>query len=213
MPAKRVRPVIGPNSSREEMAAHISHALATSNIDRINRAIRAAMILHPATDIAKKSGVERTSLYRAFGPKQYPHFTTVLNVLDAMGLQLKVTVRALGAQSKLISKRIKPAIGPNSCPGEMAARISHALATSDIVRISLGIRDVILLHSIPDLAKSSGVKRQSLYRAFGGKHYPQFTTVLNVLDAMGLQLKVIASGDDMLSEHTKEPARRMKLQK
>jgi probable addiction module antidote protein len=88
----------------------------------------------------------------------------------------------------------------------MAAHISHALATSDIVRISLGIRDVILLHSIPDLAKISGVERQSLYRAFGGKHYPQFTTVLNVLDAMGLQLKVIANGGGTLSEHTKERA-------
>jgi probable addiction module antidote protein len=206
MPAKRIRTVIGPNSSRDEVAAYISHALATSDIVRINRAIRKVMFLHPVTDIAKKSGVERTSLYRAFGRKQYPNFTTVLNVLDAMGLQLKVTVRALGVQSKLMSKRIKPFIGPNSDPDEMAAHISHALATSDIVRISLGIRDVILLHSIPDLAKISGVERQSLYRAFGGKHYPQFTTVLNVLNAMGLQLKVTASGGGTLSEHTKERA-------
>jgi probable addiction module antidote protein len=206
MPAKRIRPFIGPNSSREEMAAHISHALATSDIVRISRAIRKVMFLHPVTDIAKKSGVERTSLYRAFGPKQYPHFTTVLNVLDAMGLQLKVTVRALGVQSKLMAKRIKPFIGPNSSREEMAAHISHALATSDPVRISLGIRNVVILHSIPDLAKISGVERQSLYRAFGGKHYPQFTTVLNVLNAMGLQLEVIASGGGTLSEHMKERA-------
>ena len=206
MPAKRIRPVIGPNSGRDEVAVYISHALATSDVVRISRAIRKVMFLHPITDIAKKSGVERTSLYRAFGPKQYPHFTTVLNVLDAMGLQLKVTVRTLGVQRKLIAKRINPAIGANSSRREMAAHISHALATSDIVRISLGIRDVILLHSIPDLAKISGVERQSLYRAFGGKYYPQFTTVLNVLDAMGLQLRVIASGSGTLGEHTKERA-------
>jgi probable addiction module antidote protein len=99
MSAKLVKPVIGPNSSRDEMAAHISHALATSDIVRISRAIRDVMLLHPVPDIAKKSGVERTSLYRAFNGKQYPHFTTVLNVLDAMGLQLKVTVRAGGTQS------------------------------------------------------------------------------------------------------------------
>jgi probable addiction module antidote protein len=205
MPAKRIRPVIGPNSSRDEVAAYISHALATSDIVRISRAIRKVMFLHPVTDIAKKSGVERTSLYRAFGPKQYPHFTTVLNVLNAMGLQLKVTVRELGVQSKLMAKRINPFIGPNSSPGEMAVHISRALATSDIVRISLGIRDVILLHSIPDLAKISGVERQSLYRAFGGKHYPQFTTVLNVLNAMGLQLKVIASGGGRTGRRMKHP--------
>jgi probable addiction module antidote protein len=99
MSAKRIKPVIGPDSSRDEMAAHISNALATSDIARISRAIRDVMVLHPMTDIAKKSGVERTSLYRAFQGKQYPHFTTVLGVLDAMGLQLKVTVRGDRAQS------------------------------------------------------------------------------------------------------------------
>ena len=99
MPAKRIRPVIGPNSSRDEMAAYISHALATSDMVRISRAIRKVMFLHPVTDIAKKSGVERTSLYRAFQGKQNPQFTTVLNVLNAMGLQLRVTAREGGAQS------------------------------------------------------------------------------------------------------------------
>jgi probable addiction module antidote protein len=96
---KLIRPIIGPNSSRDEMAAHISHALATSDIARIGRAIRDVMLLHRVADIAKKSGVERTSLYRAFQGKQHPHFTTVLNVLDAMGLQLKVTARGDGAES------------------------------------------------------------------------------------------------------------------
>ena len=99
MSAKRTKPVVGPNSSRDAMAAHISHALATSDIVRISRAIRNVILLHPVADLAKKSGVERTSLYRAFNGKQYPHFTTVLSVLDALGLQLKVTAREGGAQS------------------------------------------------------------------------------------------------------------------
>jgi probable addiction module antidote protein len=99
MSAKPTKSVIGPNSSRDEMAAHISRALATSNLVQIGRAIQEVILLHGVADIAKKSGVERTSLYRAFGGKRYPHFTTVLNVLNAMGLQLKVTVRGGGARS------------------------------------------------------------------------------------------------------------------
>ena len=81
------------------MAAHISHTLATSDLVQIGRAIQEVIQLHGVTDIAKKSGVERTSLYRAFGGKQHPHFKTVLNVLDAMGLQLKVKVHGGDAES------------------------------------------------------------------------------------------------------------------
>src|SRR5664279_2653118 len=99
MSAKRIKRILGPNSSREEMASHISRELATSDIVRISRAIRDVMLLHHVADIAKKSGVERTSLYRAFQGKQNPQFTTVLNVLNAMGLQLRVTAREGGAQS------------------------------------------------------------------------------------------------------------------
>jgi DNA-binding phage protein len=49
-------------------------------------------MLHNVSDIAKKAGLERTSLYRAFRDTQqrHPNFSTVLNVLDALGLQLKV---------------------------------------------------------------------------------------------------------------------------
>jgi probable addiction module antidote protein len=99
MPAKRTKLIIGPNSSRDEMASHISHALATSDLDLISRAIRDVIILHSVSDIAKNAGVKRTSIYRAFQGKQYPNFKTVLGVLNAMGLQLKVTVRGDRAQS------------------------------------------------------------------------------------------------------------------
>jgi DNA-binding phage protein len=39
------------------------------------------------------------------------------------------------------------------------------------------------------------LQRQSIYRAFilGGDQLPNFTTVLSVLTAMGMQLKVVSS--------------------
>ena len=49
---------------------------------------------HNISDIAKKAGIERSSLYRAFaGSPKHPNFKTVLSVLDAMGFQLHVTAR------------------------------------------------------------------------------------------------------------------------
>ena len=45
-------------------------------------------------DIAKKAGIQRSSLYRAFtGSPNHPNFKSVLSVLDAMGFQLQVTAR------------------------------------------------------------------------------------------------------------------------
>jgi probable addiction module antidote protein len=66
----------------------------TSDIDAIRYAIGAAIRLYNKSDIAKASGLERASIYRAFeGDAKHPNFRTVLSVLDAMGFQLHVTVR------------------------------------------------------------------------------------------------------------------------
>jgi probable addiction module antidote protein len=88
---------IRPQSSRREIADYINHAFETSDVVGICEAIGAATHLHNMSDIAKKSGIERPSLYRAFsGRPTGPNFKTVLSVLDAMGFRLKVTVRRGG---------------------------------------------------------------------------------------------------------------------
>jgi hypothetical protein len=38
--------------------------------------------------LAARSGIERTTLYRAFAPAGYPELLTVLKVLGALGLRL-----------------------------------------------------------------------------------------------------------------------------
>ncbi|WP_458309340.1 helix-turn-helix domain-containing transcriptional regulator [Bradyrhizobium sp. 195] len=44
----------------------------------------------------KKTGLQRTNIYRAFGDQQLPNFSTVLSVLTAMGLQIKLVPRTGG---------------------------------------------------------------------------------------------------------------------
>jgi len=71
--------------------ARINEKLGSSDIVSICKAIGEAITLHDVSDIARKAGLERPSLYRAFGQAQHlPNFSTVFNVLGAMGLRLKV---------------------------------------------------------------------------------------------------------------------------
>ena len=79
---------------RREVTDRINRASETSDIDEIRHAIGAALRRYNISDIAKVSGLERTSIYRAFeGDTKHPNFKTVLSVLDAMGFQLHVTAR------------------------------------------------------------------------------------------------------------------------
>jgi len=63
MSEKSVRPHL---SQRRAAADCINQALEKSDIAEICHAIGAATHLHNMSDIAKKSGIERPSLYRAF---------------------------------------------------------------------------------------------------------------------------------------------------
>jgi probable addiction module antidote protein len=93
MSEKPVKLEIGPQSSRLEIADYINRAFATRDITAICHAIGDATRLHNISDIARNAGIERPSVYRAFGGSSLPNFTTVVNILGAMGFQLRVTQR------------------------------------------------------------------------------------------------------------------------
>ena len=80
-------------SNRAEIADNINRAFQLSDIDAICRAIGEATRLYNISDMSKKAGIKRESIYRSFGGQQHPNLTTVLSVLDAMGFRLKVTPR------------------------------------------------------------------------------------------------------------------------
>jgi probable addiction module antidote protein len=90
------RPKLRP---RQAAADLINEAFKKSDIAEICHAIGAATRLYNISDLAQKSGLARSSLHRAFaGNPIKPNFTTVFNVLDAMGFRLHVTVRRALAQ-------------------------------------------------------------------------------------------------------------------
>jgi len=94
MPQRCPKAPIRPQPGRREVTARINHAFGTSDIDEICHAIGNAIRRYNISDIAKVSGLERPTIYRAFeGDTKHPNFKTVLSVLDAMGFQLHVTAR------------------------------------------------------------------------------------------------------------------------
>ena len=108
MPQRSPRAPIRPQPGRREVTDRINRAFETSDIDAIRHAIGAAIRLYNISDIAKVSGLERPTIYRAFeGDAKHPNFTTVLSVLDAMGFQLHVTVRR-DARARLARPKAVP---------------------------------------------------------------------------------------------------------
>lgn len=73
------------------LTAEINRALQKADVARVCAAIGSAVKLHNASEIARKAGIERPSIYRAFGSAGSPNFSTVVKVLAAMGLRLNVT--------------------------------------------------------------------------------------------------------------------------
>jgi probable addiction module antidote protein len=89
---------------------------------------------------------------------------------------------------------------------EELAILSRAFESGDVENICLAIGSAVKAYNISDVARTAGLSRPSVYRAFGGgSQRPNLTTLLGVLDAMGLYLKVAAKkrGDRAQASRTR----------
>jgi probable addiction module antidote protein len=74
--------------SKERQAAYITAALETGDPDFVRDALGVVARARGMGEIAKNAGLNRESLYKAFGESGNPEFSTVMRVLRAMGLTL-----------------------------------------------------------------------------------------------------------------------------
>ena len=77
--------------TKEDMVAYIEAALEDGDPSIIASVLGDVARAERMTEIAEKTGLSRTSLYRALSPEGRPEFETVLKVLNALNLQLHVT--------------------------------------------------------------------------------------------------------------------------
>jgi probable addiction module antidote protein len=78
---------------------------------------------------------------------------------------------------------------------EMAAYFEACLqeADGDAAFIAKALGDIARAKGMSQIARDTGLSRESLYKALSGDRSPGFDTILKVMGALGLKLHVEAS--------------------
>jgi len=77
-------------------------------------------------------------------------------------------------------------------PDDMAAYLDACMeeAGDDAAFIAKALGNIARAKGMTQLAKDTGMGRESLYKALSGEGNPSFATVLKVTHALGLELRV-----------------------
>ncbi|MFC4762431.1 addiction module antidote protein [Dyella koreensis] len=80
-------------------------------------------------------------------------------------------------------------------PEEMALYLDACIAESDgdAAFIAKALGDIARAQGMSKVAKDAGVSRESLYKALSGERNPDFSTILKVTRALGVQLHATAA--------------------
>ncbi len=80
-------------------------------------------------------------------------------------------------------------------PEEMAAYLEACLeeADGDAAFIAKALGDIARARGMSQVARDTGLSRESLYKALSGERTPGFDTILRVVDALGLKLHAKAA--------------------
>ena len=73
-------------------------------------------------------------------------------------------------------------------PAAIAAYLTEAFETDDAAYIRTALDTVARAKGIANVAKATGLGRESLYKAFSGNAKPEFETVRKVIQSFGLKL-------------------------
>ncbi|PPU17842.1 putative addiction module antidote protein [Xanthomonas arboricola pv. guizotiae] len=79
------------------------------------------------------------------------------------------------------------ATGPSE--DELADSLDAALAAADPAAVVNALGDLAKMRGMSNVAKETGLARESLYRALSSGGNPEFATVLKVLSSLGLRLR------------------------
>jgi probable addiction module antidote protein len=72
---------------------------------------------------------------------------------------------------------------------DMAAYLEAALEDGDPALIVAALGDIARSKGMTQIARETGLGRESLYKALSSEGNPEFVTVLKVIQALGLRLK------------------------
>ena len=75
----------------DDIAAYLEAVFEDGDPALINHALGVVARAKGMTEVAQRTGMGRQSLYKALSADGHPEFSTVLNVMRALGLRLTVT--------------------------------------------------------------------------------------------------------------------------
>jgi len=78
-------------------------------------------------------------------------------------------------------------------PEDQAELLADAVASGDAHIVAKAIGIVARARGMSDVASATGIKRQALYRAFSEDGNPTLETMLKVLPALGLRMRIEAA--------------------
>ena len=71
---------------------------------------------------------------------------------------------------------------------EITEYLRQALEDGDPAELAAALGDIARARGMTQLARDTGLSRESLYKALSGERSPGFDTILKVMGALGLQL-------------------------
>ncbi len=71
---------------------------------------------------------------------------------------------------------------------DMAAYLEAALQEGDSALIAAALGDIARAKGMTQIARDAGLGRESLYKALSAEGNPEFSTIMKVVAALGLQL-------------------------
>ncbi len=74
---------------------------------------------------------------------------------------------------------------------DMAAYLEAALEDGDPGLVAAALGDIARAEGMAQVARESGLGRESLYKALSPEGNPEFATVLKVVRALGLRFRVV----------------------
>jgi probable addiction module antidote protein len=82
-------------------------------------------------------------------------------------------------------------------PEDMAAYLEACIeeADGDAAFIAKALGDIARAQGMTQVARDSGLSRESLYKALSGERSPSFDTILKVVTALGLKLSASVRND------------------
>jgi probable addiction module antidote protein len=76
---------------------------------------------------------------------------------------------------------------------DMAAYLEAALEEGDPALVAAALGDIARAKGMSDLARETGLGRESLYKALSADGNPELATILKVVKALGLRLHAAAA--------------------